>query len=118
MHQLLLGEFCACLQVQGKLQEQQERAQAAESSVEALKKENATLKGVSAKLKTAHKEIERLREAWTDKDVQLAEANSAANSQRHVGTLRNTCISCVASNQGSRGTIMYVKVSTDSGIDC
>ena len=78
--------------MQGKLQEQQERAHAAESSLEALKKESASLKGVSAKLKTANKEIERLREAWTDKDVQLAEANSAANSQRHVSTLCSVCV--------------------------
>ena len=52
--------------------------------MEASKKENANLKGVSAKLKSAQKEINRLHAAWTDKDVQLVEANSAANSQRHV----------------------------------
>ncbi len=49
-----------------------------------LKKENGTMKGHAVKLKNAQKEIERLREAWTDKDVQLAEANSQASSQRHV----------------------------------
>ena len=49
-----------------------------------LKKENGAMKGHGVKLKNAQKEIERLREAWTDKDVQLAEANSQASSQRHV----------------------------------
>lgn len=78
---------CVHLQVQGRLQEQQERAQAAETSAEALKKENANLKGVSSKLKNAQKEIDRLHAAWTDKDVQLAEANIAVNSQRHVRAL-------------------------------
>ena len=52
-----------------------------------LKKENGTMKGHGVKLKNAQKEIERLREAWTDKDVQLAEANSQASSQRHVSRL-------------------------------
>lgn len=72
------------LQAQTKLTEQQTRTKEAEEAVEALKKENSTMKGHAVKLKNAHKEIERLREAWTDKDVQLAEANSQASTQRHV----------------------------------
>ena len=72
------------LQVQGKLTEQQARTKEAEETIEALKKENGTMKGHGVKLKNAQKEIERLREAWTDKDVQLAEANSNASQQRHV----------------------------------
>ena len=75
------------VQVQQKLQEQLERAQEAEGNAEVLKKENGSLKNVAGKLKAAQKEIERLREAWTDKDVKLAEANNAANSQRHVSGL-------------------------------
>lgn len=55
--------------------------------MEGLKKENASLRNVAGKLKAAQQEIERLREAWTDKDVKLAEANNAANSQRHVSRL-------------------------------
>ena len=75
------------LQVQGKLTEQQARTKEAEETVEALKKENAVMKGHGVKLRNAQKEIERLREAWTDKDVQLAEANSNASQQRHVRLL-------------------------------
>ena len=77
-----------CVQVQTKLTEQQARTQTAEETIEALKKENGTMKGHAVKLKNALKEIERLREAWTDKDVQLAEANSNASSQRHVSSSR------------------------------
>ncbi len=72
------------MQAQTKLTEQQARTKEVEEAVEALKKENGTMKGHAVKLKNAQKEVERLREAWTDKDVQLAEANSMASSQRHV----------------------------------
>ena len=61
------------------------RTKEAEETIELLKKENSVMKGHGVKLKNAQKEIERLREAWTDKDVQLAEANSSASQQRHVG---------------------------------
>lgn len=71
-------------QVQAKLAEQQGRTKEAEETIETLKKENGIMKGHGVKLKNAQKEIERLREAWTDKDVQLAEANSSASQQRHV----------------------------------
>ena len=73
--------------MQAKLSEQQTRTQEAEETIELLKKENGVMKGHGVKLKNAQKEIERLREAWTDKDVQLAEANSSASQQRHVGLL-------------------------------
>ena len=71
--------------MQAKLTEQQTRTKEAEETIELLKKENGVMKGHGVKLKNAQKEIERLREAWTDKDVKLAEANSSASQQRHVG---------------------------------
>ena len=64
-------------QVQAKLTDQQARTREAEDTIETLKKE-----------------IERLREAWTDKDVQLAEANSSASQQRHVRSLRHSPFWC------------------------
>ena len=76
------------MQAQASLTEQKARTKEAEEAVEALKRENGVMKGHASKLKTAQKEIERLREAWTDKDVQLAEANNAASSQRHVSAER------------------------------
>ena len=71
--------------MQAKLSEQQTRTKEAEETIELLKKENGVMKGHGVKLKNAQKEIDRLREAWSDKDVQLAEANSSASQQRHVG---------------------------------
>ncbi|DBB03075.1 TPA: hypothetical protein ACH3X1_013390 [Trebouxia sp. C0004] len=72
--------------VQAELTEQQGHSKEAEEAVEVLKKENGTMKGHAVKLKNAQKEIERLREAWRDKDVQLAEANSQASNQRHAAS--------------------------------
>ena len=71
--------------MQAKLTEQQTCTKEAEETIEQLKKENGVMKGHGVKLKNAQKEIERMREAWTNKDVQLAEANSSASQQRHVG---------------------------------
>ena len=81
-------------QVQAKLTDQQARTKEAEDTIETLKKENGVMKGHGVKLKNAQKEIERLREAWTDKDVQLAEANSSASQQRHVRSLRHSPFWC------------------------
>ncbi|KAL0027070.1 hypothetical protein WJX79_003191 [Trebouxia sp. C0005] len=72
--------------VQAELTEQQGRTKEAQEAIEVLKKENGIMKGHAVKLKNAQKEIERLREAWTDKDVQLSEANGQASSQRHAAS--------------------------------
>lgn len=67
------------------------------------------MKNHGVKLKNAQKEVEKLREAWTEKDVQLAAANSSASQQRHVGLLLLVALSTsqfAPSLQAGVGTLL------------